>query len=268
MRILLALLPLASGFALQEQPWFSLPFECEGSLSYAYTFFDHVQDAKPQLHSTYKEQLFALNLGVTAPETINWELEWAVAKTPRHGVGYRTFAFQARYLWLDDCQGDAVSWATGLTLRNVSAGSLHDLSNPFPARGCFELTNAIGKEWIHGCNWGQRFFGFLGVGQGTQGSPWLRTDFFYYAAYQERHELRAYCLSYFGFGSHHIVHLEHFNGWSKIAHRSIDGGIGYRFCFPCWGSLSVDYIRRLYARSYPSRSNCFLLSYELPFSVF
>ncbi len=255
-------------FSMQEKPWFGNLYEIELNASHSYSFFHKVGHGHPSLKRTWRDYLTTLAIGSRIAE--NWSLEAEIQgdATTRRSFGYSSIALQGRYLWLDDIAGDAVSLATGLTLRQTSKTSLHQLSTPYHAPFTAELHIALGKEWIKSSHWMQRLFVFGGFGKGTRGAPWWRADCFYINNYCDRVEWRLFLLGFFGCGNTQSVPLSHFRGWGHIAHYSVDLGTGLSFLFIPWGSFKFDYIRRIYAHSYPQGVNFFVFSYELPFSLF
>lgn len=131
MRKLLLLLPI-SLFGLEMEPWFCNIWEFTFTPSYTYGRFHHVQNGHPRLKSPFNEHILAFDLAV--PPSPNWEIDADVefADTTRQSMGLRSGALQARYLWLDDVVGDAVSLTTGLSARGVSRHGLKDISCPSP----------------------------------------------------------------------------------------------------------------------------------------
>jgi len=255
-------------YALEEAPWYGNVYEFKFIGGYEYNFFKHVSNATRALKSTFNTQVFSAGLDFTAPETWNWETELEFADTTPISFGYRSFALQVRKLWLDDVACDPISLSTGLVYRDASGRMRKALSTPYHARANFEFHTSIGKEWNRGCYWNFRTFATAAIGQGSQGSPWLRGDLFLWWNLQDCHQFSIFGLSYFGLGDKRKVPTKHFDGWSKIGHQSIELGLSYRYFFRCYGNLRFDYMYRVYARSYPEKVNCFRLTYELPFSCF
>lgn len=253
--------------ALEEDPWFTEMCEFHFIADYDYNFFDKVDNGEPQLDSTFHTHAIGLGLGLTVPDTWNYHLELEFADTSSVSFGYRSFAFQVRKLWLDDVCGDPVSLTTGFVYRDASTRMRKALSTPYHSRANFELNSAIGKEYCCGCYWVFRTFALAAIGQGTNGSPWLRGDLTLWLNYQDCHQLSVYGKSYFGLGSKTRVDVDDFKDWANIGHHSIDVGASYRYQFGCYGSLRFDYMRRVYARSYPEQVNFFIFTFDFPFSV-
>jgi hypothetical protein len=255
-------------FSLEEKPWFGEVLELHFIPQYNYNFFDKIDRAKPQLKSPFHTHVLNLGFDVTVPETWNWEMELEFADTTRIDWHYRSFAFQVRKLWLDDVAGDCMSLSSGFVYRDASNRMRKAFSTPYHARANFELHTAFGKEWCSSHHWIFRTFGFAAIGQGSAGAPWLRGDLFLMGRLCNCHELRAYAQSYFGLGSKETVRTRHFHGWANLAHKSVDLGVSYGYYFERYGNFRLDYLYRLFARSYPEGIHSFTFTYDFPFSVF
>lgn len=255
-------------FSMEERPWFGNLYEVEIDASYAYSFFHKVNRGKPSLRKTWQDHLATLNIGSRIEENWSFEAEIQGDAASRRSFGYSSIALQGRYLCLDDVVGDAISMAIGMTLRQTSKTSLHQLSTPYHAPFTAELHSAFGKEWVNQSHWIQRLFVFGAFGKGNRGASWWRADCVYLNTHCDRVEWSLFLLGYFGCGNKQSVPTSHFHGWSQIAHSSLDFGMSLRFFFIPWGSCKFAYVRRLYAHCYPERANFFIASYELPFSLF
>jgi hypothetical protein len=153
-------------------------------------------------------------------------------------------------------------------MRGAPHASLRDISCPYHSYANFELNSAIGKEWEQWDKWIARTYGLVGVGMASRGFPWIRTLLVGEGNYQDRFQGQFFVLGYFGTGDRRKVNINHFNGYAFIKHRSIDLGVNLRYLFDLWGSISLEYMYRVYARSYPEHVNSIMISYRLPFSLF
>ncbi|HUD01810.1 MAG TPA: hypothetical protein VMR37_05750 [Rhabdochlamydiaceae bacterium] len=264
---LLLLLPL-SLFSLEIEPWFCNVWEFTFTPSYNYGRFNSVQNGHPQLKKPFNENLLTFDLEVSPSP--NWDLDGDVefAATTAQSMGFRSGALQARYLWLDDVIGDAVSLTTGLSARGVSSRSLRDISCPYHAHANFEANTSIGKEWDQGFDWRLRLYGFGALGMANIGYPWARAFLMFEGNVRSTHRFGIFAEGYFGFGNQERVNTHHFDGYADIRHQNIDAGLKYTYVFEIWGQLSFAYTRRLYAHSFPENVNFFTISYMLPFSLF
>lgn len=262
------LLPIVAG-ALEVEPWLGEIYQFQFQGTYSYSHYPNVKNASVPLKSPSNDQLIAASLEWPFNENWDGEAEVEFVHTPRQPWGYRSAALQIRYLWLNDVECDPISLITGLNIRNVASISLRDVSSPYHANMNFELNAALGKEWSQCCyDWLFRLYGFFGAGMGNRGSPWLRGQLSFQGNYQSRHQGQLFALGYFGLGNKTQVNTEHFWGWAKFRHQSIDLGASYRYLFDYWGSLDLDLSYRVYAHSFPKQLVAIYLTYTLPFSCF
>jgi hypothetical protein len=262
---LLLLLPLSLG-ALEMKPWLGEVWEFEFTPSFTYSRYNNVQDGYPPFQHPSNDHVLALDLAVAPSAHWDMALEVEFADTPRQKMGYRSAAFQARVLWTDDIIGDPVSFTTGISLRGVSRHSLNDVSCPYHSNGNLELNAALGKEWGHSYEWSVRTFGFGGVGQANRGFPWARFFAMIEGNQRDTHRFGLFSAGYFGFGNKDRVPVDHFDGYASIHHQSVDVGASYGYHFEVWGTITLAYTRRVYAKSFPENVNFFTLAYSLPFS--
>ncbi len=253
--------------SFDEAPWFRDLYEFHLDSSFAYSRYRNVQGASVQLKEPSNDYLVAFDVGMSPLSSVDAQIEVQFAQTPRQSLGLRSGAIFGRYLWLDDIAGDPVSLTSGLSLRGVSGGSIRDVSSPFHSYFNLELNSAVGKEWSRGSDWKMRTFGLLGLGTGNQGLPWLRV-YGEFAYSWIAHQLSCFTEGYFGFGTHDHVNVNNFHGWGKYRHESIDIGVKYSYTFEIWGTLSIAYDQRIFAKTFPAYWHGVLFSYSLPFSLF
>lgn len=272
MKWILLVLPLGLSamsvpMPLQMEPWLGDPYAFQAQVTYGYSHYPNVQNASVPLDKASNDQLVAGSIEWCLQ---NWdfELEAEFVNTPRQPWGYRAAALQLRYLWLDDVACDPVSLLTGCIVQNTNSRSLRDVSCPYHANMNFELNATLGKEWCSASQWLLRGYGFLGVGMGNRGSPWLRGQLSFQMNLESRHQGQLFALGYFGFGDETRVDTAHFRGWAKFRHQSIDLGGSYRYLFDCWGNLALDLSYRVFARTFPKQLFAISLTYTLPFSAF
>ncbi|KAG6559687.1 hypothetical protein RHABOEDO_000775 [Candidatus Rhabdochlamydia oedothoracis] len=258
-------LPL-SCFALTTKPWLSDLFEADLIPRYTYRHYPDVQGATKPFASN--DQILSIGLGATLSTHFDFELELEVANTAQQSWGMRSGAMQMRYLWLDDVAGDPISFLTGLSLRDVSKRNLRDVGCPYSARINWELFSAIGKEFSDGANWTTRIYAWLAAGIATRGSWWTRQEISYENNWCNRHHLKLFLQGDFGFGDLRQVVVDHFNGWGRYHHQSIDLGICYRCQLDYYGTFSLSYAYRVFARTFPERVHCLTLLYCFPFCLF
>ncbi len=264
-KFLFLLLPFM-GSALEVQPWFGDCLEFHFLGSYAYSFFDKVQNGKPQLDHTFQSNV--AYVGLDFSPTPEWSIDTDVqlADTTQQNFNFRTVALQGRYLWLDDIIGDKVSLATGASARFTNTDSLHDVSCPSHANFDFELNFSMGKEFDVSDCWAWRLWGFGALGHANKGSPWVRGILALETNYDDQHKFAFLAEGSNGYGRHSTVLVDDFDGYAKIRQKSIDVGFRYGYRIGVWGTLRFSYMRRVLAKSCPEQVNDFIFSYLLPFS--
>ncbi len=263
-RWLFLLLPLL-GSSLEVQPWFGDCLEFHFLGSYAYSFFDKVQNGVPQLTSTFKSNViyFGLDFSPTPEWSIDTDLQFA--DTTKENFNFRSVGLQARYLWFDDIVGDRLSFATGGSARFTNSASLHDVSCPYHANFDFELNFSLGKEFDVSDCWAWRLWCFGAVGHANRGSPWVRGILAIETNYDDQHKFAILAEGSNGYGRHTTLLIDDFNGYGKVRQKSIDLGFRYGYSLGVWGTLRAEYYRRLLAKSCPEQVNTFVVSYLLPF---
>ncbi|MFI5333893.1 MAG: hypothetical protein ACHQT8_01855 [Chlamydiales bacterium] len=267
-RVLAAFLASGTLSALPIEPWLGNQYEFFFDTSYTFDYYDRVKNALGGEKHKSRDNQFLFGLGYTVSPRIETYVEMELARTTRQEFNWRSFAFQSRYLWLDDVSGDPLALVTGVSLRGVNHLSLKDISCPYAAEFDAELNLSMGKEWSCGEFWTLHTYGFGAAGIGQRGAPWTRFLLSCEWNWVDRHQLQLFGRGDFGFGKQNFVNVDHFHGYAKVHHQSIDIGASYRRMFRIWGTLSFEYARRVYAHAYPAEVNFFTLAYELPFSFF
>ena len=254
--------------AFVVSPWFTPIAEFELRPSYSYRYYPSVDRGfNPSSYHSH-DHLIDLNLGLNFLPNWDFQLELDFSNNRKLSWGTQRFGAQVRYLWLNDVVGDPVSLALGLQLFYVPTRNMRDVSSPYHAQGNLELGVGIGKEIDRAYDWIWRFYGFLGLGTGNRGYPWLRPLLSAEFKFRQSHKFQLYSEGYFGFGNRHRVNIDRFNGYAKIFHQSIDLGLNYTYIFNIWGELGVQYAYRLYAHAFPQHASTFTIEYRLPFSLF
>ncbi|NGX51352.1 MAG: hypothetical protein K1060chlam2_01218, partial [Chlamydiae bacterium] len=247
MRILLLLFFPLTLFAFVIDPWLTTLAEFEFRSAYSYRTYPSVDRGfNPESYHSH-DHLIDLNLGLRFLPNWEGQLEADFSKTRRLSWGTERIGVQLRTLLLDDVAGDPVSLTVGGQLFYVPTRNMHDVSSPYHAQGNVELGVAIGKEIDSVHQWLYRFYGFLGVGSGNRGYPWLRPLLSVEMKHARHHKFQLFSKGYIGLGRRSQININQFNGYSKIQHRSIDLGANYTYLFDIWGALGVQYSFRVYA---------------------
>ena len=248
-------------------PWFGPIAQFEMLSSYAYSFYSQVDSNGKKLPYSSYDQWINLNLGVSFLPDLDIQTTASFVNTRRLSWGTNRVGLQLRYLFFNDITKDLLSVASNIQIFYVPTRNLRDLSSPYHGQGNLEWGWALGKEIPKDYYWAYRFYGYLGIGMANRGFPWINQKLSFALNYRYCHRLEFLIKSYFGFGREKKIVMDRFNGFAKIAHRSVDLGVSYCFLLEMWGTLCLRYVYRVYARSFPEYENRFTLEYCLPFSL-
>ena len=233
-----------------------------------YEQFRSVQGELVQPGFTNRNYVTRFSLSMMPGEQIACALELECARTPRQTYGFRGAALAVYMRILDDIAGDLCTITWGMNGRGVTGRYVRDISSPYAAYVNGEMTLALGKEFATSENhWTWRGFVLGSVGISNQGAPWNRS-LVSLESLQQQHLFQLYAVGYFGYGTHRLIDIDAFHGWSRVHHQSIDVGISYAYHFLQWGDLSVSYEYRCLAKLYPEKNQAVMFSYFLPFSLF
>jgi hypothetical protein len=176
------------------------------------------------------------------------------------------FRATGRYQWLNDIQ-DPFSLVTGLTVTQPFSSALHDVSSFHHGHIEGEAHLSFGKKYGGiPCSRDYRFrwWSVVGIGIAEIGKPWLRVDAACEYNHENFHHLRLSMDTLWGQGHKPLVPL-YFKGYGPIGHQSIDIGLRYGYTIDCWGTLSLQYARRVYAKNFPENVDFVIFRYYLPF---
>lgn len=269
-RAILATILLAASTlseATELMPWFDTNLQIEARTSYTFQTYPSLAGNRHCRHYSSDDSFLTASLYLSALEMLNLELELTAAETHKHDFGFDNFRLTARYLWLDDIIGDPVSLITGLTVTQAVHRSLHDPSSFHHGKIEAELHASLGRELTCHDTWILRWWGALGIGQADVGWPWIRGNFTTEVRVADGQWARGFIHTLWGLG-HKSIHSPHsFHGYGPIRHQSIDLGAGYDYRFDIWGTLSLEYAFRVYARNFPKHANRITISYLYPFGI-
>ena len=253
--------------ALEVQPWFGEVYEFHFIERYTYSRFNTVQGGVPQLTTPFNVNLIYSSLDFCPSSDWSIDGDLQIADTTAMPFNFRSGALQLRYLWYDDIIGNPVTLNTGASVRITNEPSLHDVSCPSHANADFELNFALGREFDPSEYWRWRLWCFGALGQSNCGSPWVRAIAAIETNINEKHKWGVLAFGSNGYGRHPHVSTDHFNGYAKIRQKSIDLALRYGYKIGVWGTLRVEYQRRVLAKACPQNVNTFIFSYLLPFSL-
>lgn len=254
--------------ALQTSPWIGDTYEFYLRSDVIYSQYRKIDQAVEQPTYLYRNYLTREGISFALSSSLEVEMEVELARTPHQLYGFRSVALAGKYLLLDDVAGEPLSIAIGANVRNVGVRANKDVSSPYASFWNFEGAAFLGKEFTKTDVWRTRGYLMATLGIAHQASFWNRFELAFEGKLGKSNVGKVFCLSYLGYGLEKSVDIDHFNGWGKIAHRSIDIGVQYRYLFQFWGELGLSYAYRALAISYPRGEQTIALSYTLPFSLF
>jgi len=259
-------LPIA-GMCVEAQPWFGDVYQFHFLGSYAYSRFNSVQNGVPQLKTPFNANVLYFGLDFSPSPVWSIDTDLQFADTTAMSFNFRSLCAQGRYSWFDDIIGDPVSFVTGFNVRFTSSKALRDVSCPSHGNVDFELNFALGKEWEAKNCWLFRAWGYGAVGHANRGAPWVRAVVALETNIEDHHKIAIYGEGINGYGRHTHVDLDHFYGYARVREKAIDVGIRYGYRMDVWGTLRVEYVRRVLAKAAPERVNTVIVGYLLPFSL-
>lgn len=246
------LLNASQGNATEYQPWLGnfYEFELRSSLMYqGYTWLS--SGAHLKKYSSH-DAFLNISLSNALPNpTIGAEIELTEARTRRQRGDIDQLKVTGRYVWQDDIAGDPFSLTTGLSYNQAFCYSLRDVSSFHHGFSDVEIFASLGKENPEESVWNSRWWSLLAVGVAERGSAWIRFHLDYEKRCYEKHEVKAFLHSLWGLG-HKSLRIDHFHGYGSIQHQSIDFGFRYTYLLQFYGSMSLEYSYRIYARNFPS----------------
>ena len=253
--------------ALNTQPWFGDVYEFAGYLQYAYSHYNGLNHALAPVPYGKYEHLALLDLGLTTSPEWTFDGEVQFVDSGKQAFGFRSTAFQMRYLCLDDIVGDRCSLAAGLNARYTSHHSLTDVSCPYHAEFDFEANLAIGKELIGRLSeWRSRFWAYGVLGMANRGSPWLKGQAGLEINIREQQRLGLLFFAEHGFGQRSYIDPNRFCGYGKYRPRFIDVAVRYGLRLGVFGMLHLGYQRRLLAAVCPTGVNTYFIKYDFSFA--
>lgn len=267
-RLGLCLLPWLSCSTLEVAPWFHQIYEFDFETAFAYRWFSNVQGACAEPSSTLYDRNLTIDVGFTPRELFDLRFEGEFAKVDPINWSLRSGAFQSRIGLLDDIAGDPLSLTLGLDLRGATGHLLKSVATPYASEFNLEISCSAGKEWAKREHWKMRSYATLYAGQGNRGYPWTRAILaFDYRPFFPL-SLSLFSETYVGFGGKQCVDVDHFHGWARFQHQSVDIGALCSYRMGVYGNVAASYAYRVFAHNYPERVNALIFSYSIPFSVF
>ena len=260
------LLLVNSLFAAQEQPWIDQVFLPVAHLSTTFQRFNRLASDHGNCH--YPGRGLFLNGGVlfaTSPE-LQGEVEVCLSATHHHNFAFDHLKQTAKYAFFDDAQGDPLSLAVGISLKENWSRAVHDISVIAHSNMEGELHLALGKEWSQGAYWCHRLWGLAALGVGERGSPWLRGLIRSSHNFEQTWILSLQAQGEMGLGGNSLRNC-HFEGYGSIAYRYLDLSVLGAYVTCSGLIIQLELLQRAYSRNAPKALHhiCFGLVY--PFNL-
>ncbi|MGR3973418.1 MAG: hypothetical protein QRY72_02435 [Candidatus Rhabdochlamydia sp.] len=253
--------------AFEQEPWPSNLFEWKLTPSHGLSQYSKLNKGPPQT-AAIKNELTAFHLLFTPLPELQTDVEFQCAKSALYPMGYQSSAVQLRYQLLDDLTGDSCALTAALLLRTVDSKWLHDVSCPYAAPLELEFSTFVGKELDDVFFQRVKLFTGIQLGLGNQGAPWIHHVMNFETLLTLHQQLNCSLYSRVGLGNQIQIDPDDFEGYGFIKYRNIDVRFTYRYLIPIWGSLAIQYGKRVYARSCPQNLDFWQISYTFPFSLF
>jgi len=197
------------------------------------------------------DDLFLNNSLSGAYQDLAVELEITAANTQRQPGRIDQLKITGRKVLTDDVIGDPLTSTIGISLTQCFRPSLRDISSFHHGYNEGELFLAVGKELTFSETWESRLWGVAGLGVAIdRGSPWIHLEGAYEKRWREKHECRIGLHSLYGLGRHRLKWHD-FHGYGPVSHRSLDLRLRYTYLIDFFGSASIEFSQRLYARHFP-----------------
>lgn len=252
--------------ATDLKPWFGNEYEVEIRAKILYQNYDSISIPHHRSFKHNENDAF-MTLSAAYPfKRYCGEFEATAADTRYQRYRWDNFRITGRYQWLTEAHGDDFTLVTGITLTEPFSRALHDISSFHHGHIEGEFTLSFGQKYGFPCSndYVFRWWNVTGVGTSDVGEPWAREDLACEYNYEDIHQLRGFVHTLWGFGKRNL-RPHHFKGYGKINHKSVDLGIRYSYSLGCWGTVSIQYARRVFAYNFPENANLALFEYYFPF---
>ncbi len=250
--------------ATDLKPWFGNDYETEVRATLLYQNYNKI-DTPVHHHTKSANDLFATLSAAYPFRRFCGEFEITGAHTRHQKSGWDNTRLTGRYQWAET----PLSAVAGLTFTLPCRQSLEDISSFHNGYFETEATLAYGQKF-GGCpctnDYFFRWWNVLGVGIADMGSAWIRGDAAFEFNFDDVHQIRGLVNTLWGMGNQSL-RPHRFKGYGNINHKSVDVGARYGYCMGYWGTVSVQYARRMYAYNFPSHTNLVLFEYYLPFGM-
>lgn len=243
------------GWCTEYQPWLGNIYEFEERATLRYQRYSKLASGRHFKKYSSNDVFLNFSLLNTLPDPlVSGEIEFSQAKTRKQRGQLDFIKATGRYLLQDDVAGDPISAVLGLSYIQAFSNSLKDVSSFHHGLYNSELFVSIGKEHSQDANWDSRWWLMGALGIAEKGSPWCRLHLNYEKRLREKHELKAFLNTLWGFGQRRL-RFDHFEGYGPVKHQSIDLGLKYAYLIQYFGHVSLEYTYRVYARNFPCHTH-------------
>lgn len=200
-------------------------------------------------------------------EMMSVELELSALSSRHRVFGMQALRLTGRCFLLNDIVGDPVSLATGITVSQIFHAARRNIATFDHGGIACEGHVAIGKEYSCEQFWVSRWWGVLALGIADVGYPWLRANLAWERNWWERHQLKVFMESIWGFGGQDLMLSCRFPGYGNIQFQAIDTGVRYGFRLDNNTLLTIAYAYRVYGRNCPRNVNLLQLEITYPYGL-
>jgi hypothetical protein len=261
-----ALLLLSGLSATEESPWIDVVLEPLLSISGTYQEFAYLRCHGKNIRYPGKGYLIDTGLLFAPDKDYDIQVEIRLAQTHAHSLAIDQFKETARYVFLDDSEGDDFSLSAGITLAQVPKIALKDRSQIHHGEFEAEVQGAIGKEWsLDGYRTG-RIWGLAACGIANRGETWLRGLFASEYILCFHHIFRGELALEGGFGKKSPC-WPHFRGYGNVGYRFMDGKLKYGYQNEDGALFSIAVLQRVFARNAPRALKEVRAEVVYPFSL-
>ncbi|SCA62451.1 hypothetical protein SCG7086_AA_00450 [Chlamydiales bacterium SCGC AG-110-P3] len=256
----------ACTYAFEQKPWYGYAFELESRPIVYYSSYTKIDTAIGSVRRPSNDIFATVALGAAVFQRWHVEAEIHLVHTSAHDISVGHTAVAARYLWFDDVIGDPLSLTTGVAVI-VPVGE-PDLSLRYHGNVGTEGHIAIGKELSCGMMWAWRWWMLAGLGIADEGDPWARGRIALEKNNYDCWHVELFAEAFAGLGNQNLRLTTPFQGYNKIAHRSVDMGAAYT-CYLEWLCVDVtaSYQYRIYSENAPEAVHTAMLAFRIPISL-
>jgi hypothetical protein len=261
------------GFTTEYEPWLGNFGELEWRSDMRFQTYHHLLEGDKARPYASDDLFLETGLGTTI---FNFGLEVeAIGANTRRQSGIDQIKATIRYNWFNDVAGDPLSLMTGFSFDQCSVDALHDPSSFHHGRAEAECFVSMGKEFaydfyddlLYDAAWSSRVWAMGAIGASPdKGSPWCRATLAYEKRFLQKHQLKLFVNGLYGYGGRNLD-LDDFHGYGPLRHESVNVGFRYSYLIDLFGTASLEYSNRVYARNFPANVSQIMLQVLYPFGL-